>query len=118
MSLEAKIEALTAALQENTAALTGSAKPASKPAGKPAGKAPAKKPAAKKTTTTDDATEKFGAYLASDPDAAKVAVRAIVAHFGVKRVSEIEESDLDEALVFLGQFQEGEDPFAEDEDLM
>lgn len=127
MSLEDQIAKLTAAVEANTKALGGAAtKPAAgKPAGKPA--AGAKKPAAKKATTADDIAEAFGSYLKTgdkdERDAARANVKAIISAMDVARITELEADRFDEALGYLKQFENGEDPFeggeAEgDDDLM
>lgn len=123
MSLEAKIEELTEALKENTAALLGSeAKtPAKKPAGK---KPPAKKPAGKKDDeiTVDELAKKFGAYLKTgDKDeraAAAANVKALIDHYDTDRLTNLDAENYAEALDYLKQFEAGEDPFdiAEDDD--
>jgi len=129
MSLEAAITALTAAVEANTAALAGGeAKAPAKPAAKPAAKAAAaKKPAAKKGPTADDVISAFGEFLKTgdkdERESAKAAAKAIITHFSVDRISNLEASDYEEALALLEQYKAGEDPFGggeeeEDGDLM
>ena len=118
MALEDKIEELIAAIKENTAAVKGGASaPAKESKPSSSGKAPEKK----RTTTIDQVAKAFGSYLSTEGDKGKAAVRKIIAHFGVGKVSEIDEDSFDEALALLKKFQDGEDPFGEDgeeEDLM
>lgn len=122
MSLEESIQKLTAAIEANTKALTGGeapAKAAGKPAAKPAGK-PAGKPAAKKGPTVDDIADKFGEYMKTgdkdEREEAKTNVKAIVAHFGVSRLTEIDPENFQQALDFLDQFKAGENPFEDEEE--
>lgn len=125
MSLEAAIEKLTAAVEANTAALTGGKAPATKA---PAKKAPAKKAPAKKSgPTSDDLATAFGEYLKTgdkdDRAAAKANVKAIIDHFEVDRITNLDEDKYQEALDLLAQYKEGEDPLGGgeeegDDDLM
>ena len=121
MSLEAAITALTAAVEANTAALAGGeAKAPAKPAAKPAANA------AKKGPTADDVISAFGEFLKTgdkdERESAKAAAKAIITHFSVDRISNLEASDYEEALALLEQYKAGEDPFGggeeEDGDLM
>jgi len=121
MSLEAAIAKLTEAVEANTAALAGGAAP-SKPASKPAGgakKAPPKK-TTKKETTADDVVAAFGEYLKTGSketrDEAKANVKKIVDHFGVERITLLDPENFDEALAFLKQYQDGEDPLEDEEE--
>ncbi len=121
MSLEAAIEKLTAAVEANTAALKGGKvsaadkaieAEAARAAG--AGKTTAaKKPAAKKVTL-DTIKERFGGYLGIEDKAERKArianVQAIVDHFGAAKASELEEENWAEALAFLKQYEDGEEP--------
>jgi hypothetical protein len=124
MSLEAAIKELTEAVKANTAAVSGGAATGTKPAGtKPAAgakKPAAKKPAAKKGPTADTIAEAFGEYLKTgdkeERDTAKTHVKAIIAHFDVGRITELDESNYQEALDLLAQYKEGEDPFGEEEE--
>jgi hypothetical protein len=115
------MERLTAALEANTAAIekmiemSGGKTTASKPAGgKATGSKPTGKPAGKKKTTVDDIAEAFGAYLgvkdADERKERKANVKAIIDHYGVAKATEIDESDFDEALVFLQNYVDGEEP--------
>jgi hypothetical protein len=124
MSLEQAIKDLTAAVEANTAALAGGAsKPASKPAGKaaekPAGKA-ASKPAAKKGPGPDVLAETFGLYLktgsAAERKEAKANVKAIIDHFEVDRITNLDPEHYEEALALLEQFKDGEDPLGDGEE--
>ncbi len=125
MSLETAIAKLTEAVEANTAALSGGAAPAAKPAGKPAGKpaakpAAGKKPAAKKGPTADDVAAAFGEYLKTgdkdERDTAKANVKAIITHFDVERITTLDPDNFKDALDYLEQFQNGENPFGEEEE--
>lgn len=123
MSLEAAIKELTEAVKANTAAVSGGSAPAGKaPAEKkaPAKKAAPKKAAAKKGPTADTIASEFGEYLKTgdkeDREAAKANVKAIIAHFDVGRITELDEGDYQEALDLLAQFKEGEDPLGDGEE--
>ncbi len=126
------IENLTAALEANTAiqqkilaALqrgqgTGPTTNAAGAAGAKAGAAAGAKAgagkAAPKKKTVEDVAEAFTAYLkikdADEREARKANVKAIVSHYGAAKATEIEPENFDEALGFLQQFIDGEDPFA------
>lgn len=117
MSLEDAIRDLIVALEANTAALGGAAPAEAKPAEtKPAETKTTKAKATKaKATTAETVAKAFGAYLAEEGDGAKAVLRKINAHFGVKRVTEVDPTRFDEALELLERFRNGEDPFdAED----
>lgn len=136
MSLEDKIEALTAAVEANTAAveantaaLLGGDAPAEKaPAKKaPAKKAPAKKAPAKKGPTADDIAKQFGEYLKTgdedEREAAKANVKAIISHMETDRITNLDPEQYQDALDYLDAFKNGDDPFGdgeeeEDDDLM
>ncbi len=127
--MSGSIEALTAALEANTAiqtkvlaALSGKAaggaaagaaagKPAAAAAGKPAGKPAAGKP---KKTTVEDIAAAFGGYLGiKDKDEREVRkgnVKAIVDYFGVAKATELDPTNYDEALAYLQQYIDGEEP--------
>lgn len=120
MSLEAAIEKLTAAVEANTAALKGGkASAADKAIEAEAARAAgakgstAKKPTTKKVTL-DTIKERFGGYLGIEDKAERKArianVQAIVDHFGVSKASELEEENWAEALAFLKQYEDGEEP--------
>ena len=125
MSLEEALVANTAAMKELTAALKGGKvsagsaadaaieKEAARAAGAKAGTKPAGKPAAKKVTL-DTIKERFGGYLGIEDKAERKArianVQAIVDHFGVSKASELEEENWAEALAFLKQYEDGEEP--------
>lgn len=140
MSIEALLTRVAEALEANTDAMralmkdSAGSKPASKPASstkaadKPASK-PAAKPAPKTTkskgeTTVEDVTEKVTTYLKTGSKAEreerKGHVKAILDHYEADRFTNIDPENFDEALGFLAQFEEGEDPFggdgAEEED--
>ena len=122
MSLEEALAANTAALEANTAALTGG----KASTGTAAKKTPAKKPAAKKpaAVTVDVVAEKFGAFLNSGSAAAKkkakVIVKGIVDNYEAERITKIDPDSFEEAIAFLKQYQDGEDPLelfeSEDDD--
>ena len=124
------IEALTAALESNTAiqtkvlaALQGKAggaaagagaasgKPAGAAAGKPAGGKPA---GGKKKTTVEDIAAAFGGYLGikdkDEREVRKANVKAIVDYFGVAKATELDADNYDEALRYLQQYIDGETP--------
>lgn len=128
--MSGSIEALTAALEANTAiqtkvlaALQGKAggaaagagaasgKPAGAAAGKPAGGKPA---GGKKKTTVEDIAAAFGGYLGiKDKDEREVRkgnVKAIVDYFGVAKATELDPTNYDEALAYLQQYIDGEEP--------
>lgn len=117
MSLEDKIDALTKAVEANTAALTkigAAAKPAAASGG---GKPAAAKPAASakpKAPTIDDLRTKFGAYLsvkdADERETRKGHVQAINDYFGVAKVTELDAANYAEALAYLAQYEKGETP--------
>lgn len=121
MSLEQAIKDLTAAVEANTAALAGGeSKPAAKaPAKAPAKKAPAKK-AEKKGPGPDDLAEAFGAYLkngsAAERKEAKTHVKAIIDHFEVDRITNLDAEHYEEALAMLEQYKDGEDPLGDGEE--
>jgi hypothetical protein len=131
MSLEAAIEKLTAAVEANTAALKagGGGKASAASAADKAIEAEAKratgakaaaKPASKKVTL-DTIKERFGSYLGVEDKAERKTrighVQAIVDHFGVSKASELEEENWAEALAFLKQYEDGEEPdFGGDDD--
>lgn len=126
MSLEDKIEALTAAVEANTAALLGGEAPAEKapakkaPAKAPAKKAPAKKPAAKKGPTADDIAKQFGEYLKTgdedEREAAKANVKAIISHMETDRITNLDPEQYQDALDYLDAFKNGDDPFGDGEE--
>ena len=118
------MEKLTAALEANTAAIN---KMISMSGGKPAtaAKTEAKEEAApkkaagakaggKKKTTVDDIATAFGGYLGiKDKDEREVRkgnVKAIVDYFGVAKATELDPSNYDEALKYLQQYIDGEEP--------
>lgn len=134
MSLEAELKANTAAvnalaeiLTEHTELLKSGVSKAAASGGEktttkaPTKKAPAKKaPAKKKAVTLDTIKKEFGAYL-SVPDEDENAEHAancgkIIEHFGVERITLLDESDYVEALEMLAKFKEGEDPFGSSDD--
>jgi len=121
MSLEAKIEALTAAVEANTAALGAGGTPAKKPAASGAKKPAAggKKPAAKpKGPTADDLAEAFGGYLktgdADERAEAKGNVKAIIEYMETDRITNLDPGQFAEAIGYLDQFKAGENPFEEE----
>lgn len=119
MSLEERLAALQAAVEENTATLKAGLK-MSGAAPKPAAAAASPKPAAakpaaakSKVPTNEDVKEVFSGYLAAKgaaKETAKANVRAILAHYGVEKASEIPEENRAEALSYVEQFKRGETP--------
>ena len=127
--MSGSIEALTAALEANTAiqtkvlaALQGKAggaaagaaasgKPDGAAAGKPAGGKPA---GGKKKTTVEDIAAAFGGYLGikdkDEREVRKANVKAIVDYFGVAKATELDADNYDEALRYLQQYIDGETP--------
>lgn len=121
------IEALTAALEANTAiqtkvlaALTskgGAAASGTKAATdektKPAGDKP-KAAGGKKKTTVEDIAAAFGGYLGikdkDEREVRKANVKAIVDYFGAAKATEIPAESYDEALGYLQQYIDGETP--------
>jgi uncharacterized membrane protein len=136
MSLEAKIEALTAAVEANTKALAGGAKAPAKETAKAPTAAEKKKAAAEKkkaaepeVPSIEDVAATVTAYLkAGDPDdraKARENVAAISKHFEADRFTAIASGKLIEALDMLNDFSEGRWPEAlpqeseeEEEDLV
>lgn len=126
MSLEDRIEKLTAALERNSDILErgikkSGAAPAptadTAPAAAPKAAAAGRKPAAVKAPkgpTEEDIRANFGTYLAvkdkAEKDARKDNVRAILNHFGVGTASEIPEDNRADAIAYLKQFVAGETP--------
>lgn len=123
MSLEAKIEALTAAVEANTEAVLAAAGGAAKAPAK-SGTVAKKTTAAKKTTkkapTADDLAEQFGSYMKTGSkdarDEAKANVKAIIGHFDVDRITNLDEENYAEALELLAKFKAGENPLDDDEE--
>lgn len=121
------IEKLTAALEANTAAINAMVKASG---GKPVTAASTETKAAagnkaaaggkaaggnkKKATTVDDIAAKFGAYLgvkdADERTERKANVKAIVDYFGAAKATEIDPENFDEALGYLQQYIDGEEP--------
>lgn len=126
MSLEQKIEALTAAVEANTAMLQGIAKAGGKAAAastettKPAGTKPAGTTKKKTGPTQEEVAERFGAYLkVSDKDERKERIAnmgKINAHFEVAKITDAEPAQWKEALEMLDKLEAGEDPFDDDGD--
>jgi len=143
MSLEEALAANTAALEANTAALLkgGSAKPATKTSSKAEtseeadaeNEAAAKKAAAdkkkkaaaakkKKGPTKEELVALFSGYLAEvdgDDDAVaerRAELKKINEYYEVDRITNADPSVWAEAMGFLNQFIEGEDPFAGETD--
>lgn len=135
MSIEAALEALTAAVKENTdvqkaiyAKINGAAAaaPASAPADKPAAdKAPAAdKPAratrgankAPKVPTVKEIQEKTTGFLDVEDDTEYEERAAVVVQiteaFGVKKMSDIADEDRVKAMEMLDAAIAGDDPFA------
>ena len=119
MSLEEALAANTAAIKELTAAMKGgkvsAADKAIEAEAARATGAKAKPAAAKaKKVTLDTIKERFGGYLGIEDKAERKArianVQAIVDHFGVAKASELEEENWAEALAFLKQYEDGEEP--------
>ena len=121
--MSGSIEALTAAIEANTeiqkkvlAALSSGKPAAAAAAGKPAAGAAAVKPkaAGKKKTTVEDVAAAFSGYLGiKDKDEREVRkgnVKAIVDYFGVAKATELDPSNYDEALKYLQQYIDGEEP--------
>lgn len=124
------IEALTAALEANTAIQTkvlaalqkggsagaaassdkggvGNAAGGTKPASKPAAGKPKKK-------TVEDIAAAFSGYLGikdkDEREVRKTNVKAIVDYFGAAKATEIPEESFEEALGYLQQYIDGETP--------
>lgn len=121
------MERLIASLDANTAALNkmiemsggkaagaSSAKASSESKPASGAKASTGKAGGKKKTTVDDIAEAFGAYLGikdkAEREVRKANVKAIVDHFGVAKATEIDADDFDQALAFLQQYIDGEEP--------
>lgn len=114
MSLEQALADNTAAIKEQTAFLKalqakgGTAAAAGKPA---AGKPAAGKP---KKPTLDTIKERFGGYLATEDkklrEKRKAEISAVIEHYGVAKISEIDEANWEEALAALDQLEAGETP--------
>jgi hypothetical protein len=124
MSLEAKIEALTAAITKQTTLLEslkgGVAAAPAKAEGKPAADKAAgdKKP---NKITIETIKTKFGAYLSTDDKKERATrsanVKAMSEHFGVDRISEIGEDKYAEALKYLKEFEaDGKASFQNEDD--
>lgn len=110
MALEDAILALTKAVEANTKALGGAGGGKASGGSKPSG--------GKKATTLDQVAKRYGAYMSAEGDDGKAMVRKVVNHFGVKKISELEESQFDEALELLDKIEGGDNPFDDGEDLM
>lgn len=134
--LEEKIDALIAAINENTAVhkgiasklgaaaagagagKTAGAAAGGKAAGAAAGKTAANKPKAK---TIEDIRAAFGGYLSTKDKALREVrleqVAAINNHFGVAKASDLDPKDYAEALGYLKVYEDGGEPeFAQAED--
>lgn len=123
-SLEERIAALTTAVEANTAALSkiaGAAKAATgaAAAAKPAAaaaKPAATKPAAgkPKAPTIDDIRAKFGGYLSTkDKELRAVRLEQVAAinnHFGVAKASDLDPTLFAEALGYLAEYENGNEP--------
>lgn len=130
MSLEAAIAELTKAVQEQTDLIKkgiGAAKTKAQSGGdveeKPKSKPRGRKP---KAPTEEDLREKFGGYMESGANKAEKqrltnTVKAILEHFGVARVTEIDKDDWPEAMGYcdklIAGFEEGGVDGAEEVDL-
>lgn len=121
MSLEAKIEALTTAVENLTAKMEGGAPAKSTGTAKPKATGTAK--AKPKGPTVDDVAEKFATYMnkgsAAAKKKAKVVVKGIVDHFEAERITKIDPDSFPEALKLLEAYEDGEDPlelFGEEEE--
>jgi hypothetical protein len=124
MSLEDKIDALTAALTANTTALgkiVGAAKggaAAGAPAGAAAGTTKPKTTTAPKGPTLEDIQNRFGAYMSvtdkTERAERKQHVLNIAGKFSAERATLIPPANFAEALALLTQYEAGEDPFAEE----
>lgn len=119
MSLEKALEAHTAALEAHTAALEAlvdgvgaAAGAAAGKAGKKSGKKTGKKGKSKPWDNEKTYLAGFGAYLKgaeTKPDRKRIrdTVSPILDHFGVEKISEIGESDREEAYGYLLQLVAG-----------
>jgi hypothetical protein len=126
MSLEDRIEALTAAVERNSNILEAGLKRTQGAApGKPAavaGKPAATKPATRRAAapTEEDIRTHFGGYLATkdkaEKEQRKSEVRAILDHFGAGLASEIAEENRAEAIGYIKQLVAGETPDFMNED--
>lgn len=122
MSLEDKIDKLTAAIEANTAALGKGG--AVKASDKAIDAAAAKAGAGKKVLKIDDLRKAFGEYLGTEDDDLKAArtkrMAAINKHFGVKKISELDEERWPEAMAKLkaaiAAEKVADEPADEDED--
>lgn len=120
MSLEQKIEALTAAIEANTKVHSGGKAPAKSTGGKSTG---GKSTTGAKGVTVDQVAEAFGGYLNSGSAAAKkkakLVVKAIVEKFDAERITKIDPDDFKEAMGLLTEYKDGDDPlgiFEEEDD--
>lgn len=112
MSLEDAINALTKAVEANTKALGGAG-------GTKSTGGTTKAADKKKGPTLDAVAKRYGAYMSAEGDDGKAMVRKVVKHFDVKKISELEEGQFEEALSLLDQIEAGDDPFSGgDDDLM
>lgn len=126
MSLEDKIDALTAAIEANTKALTGGAGTKStgtKSTGTKSTGTKGKSSSGANGVTVDQVAEAFGGYLNSGSAAAKkkakLVVKGIVENFDAERITKIDPEQFKEAMELLAQYKDGEDPldlFDSDED--
>jgi hypothetical protein len=126
MSLEQALAENTAALKALTAAMGGKASTKSaadaaiEAEATRAAKAGAGKSTKTKGPTIDDIKARFGAYLGIEDKKERalrvVNVKKICAKFNAEAISKADQSDWPEALELLTKFEEGEDPFAEDDD--
>lgn len=115
MSLEAKIEELTGKIDELIAVMgNGEAKAPAKKAPASGGAKKATTASKKKGPSPDDVAEAFGTYLttgsATEKKKARTVVKAIVDKFEVERITALDESDYEEALQLLKDYQSDEDP--------
>lgn len=129
--MSGSMEKLISALEANTAAINkmiemsggkaaaGGAKAAESPKAdpKPAGGKPAGNKAAgggKKKTTVDDIAAAFGGYLGikdkDERETRKANVKAINEYFGVAKATDLDPDNFDEALGYLQQYIDGEEP--------
>lgn len=117
-ALEANTEAMHALMKDSAGSKSSGTKSTSltKAADKPA--ASSKTTKKKGETTVEDVTEKVTTYLKTGSKAEreerKGHVKAILDHYDAERFTGIDPENFDEALGYLAQFEEGEDPFAGD----
>lgn len=120
MTIEAKLDALTKALEENTAALkanggkSGGSSGGSGSSGKSGGSS---SKSTTKKVTKDDLGNTAAGYLKAGPgdkDGRVANVRRIAEKFGQERITLVGEDNYAEAMDLLKQYVAGEDPLADE----